>query len=95
MRHSTRGGRPQSPSVRIWKGRSGLSLNRGFFPDGKGENFIRLPFSALTLREIEEGIRRLALAIEHYTKVNFRNRAIANYPEEDMGAKISLTFNKI
>lgn len=43
-----------------------LTDGRGFFPDGKGENFIRLPFSALSPPEIEEGIRRLAKAITHY-----------------------------
>ena len=45
-----------------------LSDGRGFFPDQRGENFVRLPFSALTPGEIEEGIKRLAKAIESYRK---------------------------
>ena len=45
-----------------------LSDGRGFFTDRKGENFIRLPFCALTPGEIEEGIRRLAKAIDSYRK---------------------------
>lgn len=40
-----------------------LSDGRGFFTDLKGDNFIRLPFCALSLEEIEEGIKRLATAI--------------------------------
>lgn len=56
----------------IWKNCRNFGIvltdGRGFFPDGKGENFIRLPFSALTPQEIEEGIRRLAKAIDHYRK---------------------------
>jgi len=45
-----------------------LTDGKGFFPDGKGENFIRLPFSALSPQEIGEGIRRLAKALAHYRK---------------------------
>ena len=45
-----------------------LTDGRGFFPDGRGENFIRLPFSALTPGEIEEGIKRLARAANYYRK---------------------------
>jgi 2-aminoadipate transaminase len=45
-----------------------LTDGRGFFPDGKGENFVRLPFCALTPGEIEEGIRRLAKAINAYKR---------------------------
>ncbi|MGQ9645007.1 MAG: hypothetical protein ACUVWO_00530 [Thermodesulfobacteriota bacterium] len=45
-----------------------LTDGRGFFPDGKGEKFIRLPFSALSPQEIGEGIRRLAKAIAHFRK---------------------------
>jgi len=56
----------------IWKNCRNFGIvltdGRGFFPDGRGENFIRLPFSALTPQEIEEGIRRLAKAIDHYRK---------------------------
>jgi DNA-binding transcriptional MocR family regulator len=45
-----------------------LTDGRGFFPDGKGENFIRLPFCALKPDEIEEGIRRLTKAIDAHRK---------------------------
>lgn len=45
-----------------------LTDGRGFFPDGKGQHFLRLPFSALTPEEIEEGIRRLAKAIDYYRR---------------------------
>jgi DNA-binding transcriptional MocR family regulator len=45
-----------------------LTDGKGFFPDGRGENFIRLPFSALPPGEIEEGIRRLARAVDDYRK---------------------------
>lgn len=45
-----------------------LSDGRGFFTDWNGENFVRLPFCALTPDEIEEGIRRLAKAIDFYRK---------------------------
>jgi len=52
----------------LWKNARNFGLvltdGRGFFPDGKGENFVRLPFCALRPVEIEEGIRRLASAIE-------------------------------
>ena len=42
-----------------------LSDGRGFFPEPTdGERFVRLPFCALTPAEIEEGIRRLAVAVE-------------------------------
>jgi 2-aminoadipate transaminase len=47
-----------------------LTDGRGFFSDGKGENFVRLPFCALTPEEIEEGVRRLAQAIEAHSKGN-------------------------
>jgi len=45
-----------------------LTDGRGFFPDRRGDNFIRLPFCALTPEEIEEGIRRLTRAIERYKR---------------------------
>lgn len=45
-----------------------LTDGSGFFPDRRGENFIRLPFCALTPEEIEEGIKRLAKAIECYKR---------------------------
>jgi len=56
----------------VWKNARDFGIvltdGRGFFPDGKGENFIRLPFCALTPGEIEEGVRRLAQAIEAHSK---------------------------
>jgi 2-aminoadipate transaminase len=43
----------------------GLALTdgRGFFPNGSGGSFVRLPFCALTPDEIEEGIARLATVV--------------------------------
>jgi 2-aminoadipate transaminase len=45
---------------------AGLELTdgRGFFPEGGGENFVRLPFCGLSLPEIEQGIKILAQAAE-------------------------------
>jgi DNA-binding transcriptional MocR family regulator len=37
-----------------------LSDGRGFFANGGGEHFVRLPFCALTPPEITAGVRRLA-----------------------------------
>ncbi|MGB9775165.1 MAG: PLP-dependent aminotransferase family protein [Anaerolineae bacterium] len=37
-----------------------LTDGRGFFANGGGDGFVRLPFCALTPEEIREGIRRLA-----------------------------------
>ncbi len=37
-----------------------LTDGRGFFADGGGDRFVRLPFCALTQDEIEEGVARLA-----------------------------------
>ncbi len=37
-----------------------LTDGRGFFANGDGDRFVRLPFCALTAAEIEEGIARLA-----------------------------------
>ncbi|MFQ5409230.1 MAG: aminotransferase class I/II-fold pyridoxal phosphate-dependent enzyme, partial [Anaerolineales bacterium] len=37
-----------------------LADGRGFFADGGGERFLRLPYCALTEAELEEGVRRLA-----------------------------------
>jgi 2-aminoadipate transaminase len=44
---------------------AGLALTdgRGFFPNGGGDNFIRLPFCALTPEEIAEGVARLAAVV--------------------------------
>ena len=41
-----------------------LSDGLAFFPNGGGERFLRLPFCALTPDEIQEGIHRLARAVE-------------------------------
>jgi DNA-binding transcriptional MocR family regulator len=43
-----------------------LSDGCGFFTDGKGDNFVRLPFCGLSEAEIEIGIKRLSKAIAHY-----------------------------
>jgi DNA-binding transcriptional MocR family regulator len=52
--------------VRTCAQRHGLNLADGeaFFPEGGGERFLRLPYCALTPAEIDEGIRRLARAID-------------------------------
>jgi 2-aminoadipate transaminase len=39
-----------------------LSDGMGFFPDGGGERFVRLPYCALAPGQIEEGVRRLSMA---------------------------------
>jgi len=43
----------------------GLALTdgRNFFPDRKGDNFVRLPFCALSPAELDEGVARLAKAV--------------------------------
>ena len=45
----------------------GLSLSdgRGFFPQGGGERFLRLAFTALSEPDIREGISRLAALMSH------------------------------
>jgi 2-aminoadipate transaminase len=40
-----------------------LADGRGFFPQGGGERFLRLPYCALTAEEIREGVRRLAESV--------------------------------
>ncbi len=45
-----------------------LTDGRGFFADGKGDQFIRLPFCALTPDEIQEGIARLSQFLEKAIK---------------------------
>ncbi len=49
---------------------SGLQLTdgRGFFVNGDGSRFIRLPFCALTPEEIETGIHRLAKVLGSFRK---------------------------
>ena len=44
----------------------GLNLadGLGFFPDGGGERFLRLPFCALTPEQIDEGVARLATSVK-------------------------------
>jgi 2-aminoadipate transaminase len=42
-----------------------LSDGRGFFPQGGGERFLRLAFTALSESEIREGISRLAGLVSH------------------------------
>lgn len=44
--------------------RLNLADGRGFFPDGGGERFLRLPYCALTPEEIDEGVRRLATVVK-------------------------------
>jgi DNA-binding transcriptional MocR family regulator len=53
-------------AVRATAAKRNLNLADGlaFFPDGGGDRFLRLPFCALTPAEIEEGIRRLAEAVD-------------------------------
>lgn len=41
-----------------------LADGQAFFPEGGGERFLRLPYCALSPEEINEGIRRLALAVK-------------------------------
>lgn len=41
-----------------------LADGQAFFPDGGGERFLRLPYCALTPEQINEGVRRVAAAIE-------------------------------
>ncbi len=47
--------------------KTGLSLSdgRGFFPQGGGERFLRLAFTALSEPEIREGVSRLARLVSH------------------------------
>ena len=40
-----------------------LADGLAFFPNGGGERFLRLPFCALTPAQIDEGVRRLAVAV--------------------------------
>jgi len=44
-----------------------LTDGRGFFANGGGDNFVRLPFCALTPDEIEAGIARLSGAVRDLT----------------------------
>jgi DNA-binding transcriptional MocR family regulator len=53
-------------AVRTAATRHNLNLADGlaFFPTGGGERFLRLPFCALTPAQIDEGVRRLSLAVK-------------------------------
>ena len=55
----------QTSAVRAKAASNGLNLADGlaFFPEGGGERFLRLPFCALTPREIDDGVSRLADAV--------------------------------
>ena len=52
-------------AVRTEAAARGLNISdgRGFFPDGGGERFLRLPFCALSPAEINDGIQRLAESV--------------------------------
>ena len=53
-------------AVRAAAARVNLNLADGlaFFPQGGGERFLRLPFCALSAAQIDEGVRRLAVAVQ-------------------------------
>lgn len=50
-----------------------LSDGRGFFPDGDGGSFLRLPFCAVSVGEIREGIARIGSIVNAMT-VNIRGK---------------------
>ena len=45
-----------------------IASGNGFFTDRKGDQFLRLPFCQMDPAEVEEGIKRIAAAIRHYTR---------------------------
>ena len=53
-------------AVRTQAATRGLNLADGmaFFPDGGGQQFLRLPYCALSAADIDEGIRRLAESVQ-------------------------------
>jgi len=55
-------------------GKAGLVLSdgRGFYVERDGSRFIRLPFCALTIEEIELGIQRLARVVRELSTVTVR-----------------------
>lgn len=57
-------------ALRAAAAKQNLNLADGlaFFPNGGGERFLRLPFCALTPAQIDEGIRRLAVAMKEVRK---------------------------
>ena len=56
--------------LRAAAAKQSLNLADGlaFFPQGGGERFLRLPFCALTPAQIDEGVRRLAIAMKEVRK---------------------------
>jgi DNA-binding transcriptional MocR family regulator len=52
--------------VRTAAAQHNLNLADGlaFFPTGGGERFLRLPFCALTPAQLDEGVRRLSVAVK-------------------------------
>jgi 2-aminoadipate transaminase len=52
-------------ALRAAAAKQNLNLADGlaFFPNGGGERFLRLPFCALTPAQIDEGVRRVAVAL--------------------------------
>jgi len=46
-----------------------VSDGMGFFPNGGGERFLRLPFCALSPAEIDDGIQRLAESVRAVRQV--------------------------
>ncbi len=56
----------QATAVRAAAAQRGLHLSDGlgFFPNGGGERFLRLPYCALTPEEIDGGIRRLGQTVQ-------------------------------
>jgi 2-aminoadipate transaminase len=59
-------------AVRTEAAARGLNISdgRGFFPDGGGERFLRLPFCALSPAEINDGIQRLAESVRAVRQVS-------------------------
>jgi DNA-binding transcriptional MocR family regulator len=47
-----------------------ISDGRGFFPNGGGERFLRLPFCALSPAEINDGIQRLAESVQAVRQIS-------------------------
>ena len=56
---TTRGVRERAQHYRL-----NLADGEAFFPEGGGARFLRLPYCALTPAEIDEGVRRLARAVD-------------------------------
>ena len=56
-------GVPRAPTGRSGFG-LGLTDGQGFFPNGGGERFVRLPYCALSPAEIDDAIQRLAKSVK-------------------------------